>query len=380
MSNVNTARYRITAIIDNLSGGGAERNLLRLSEFLANVGHTVTVVTLNTETIDFYSIPQGVARVKASGLATMRCRWFDYFCLRKRAEGLRLVLLDTRPDLLISFIDTTNIRVLSSMSRVNIPIIVSERIDWRYHYLNWRWLLLRRIYYPLAARVVVLSKDAKDYAKKYIPKWRLVHIYNPVPPIVLSDSNRPEWFGKYNIVAMGRLVHQKGFDLLIESFLSCYQEYPEWNLTIIGEGQLRGELEHLVVEHNLSDRVFLPGAYNPPFNILKQADLFVFSSRYEAFGMALAEAMACGLPVISFDCPSGPSDIVRNQIDGILVPPDDVKSLSKAMRQLMGDGNLRKKYAANATDVVQRFSTQKIMNKWIEIIDDVMKLKKGNSN
>jgi glycosyltransferase involved in cell wall biosynthesis len=364
---------RITLVIGSLGPGGAERNLLRLAEALVRRGHIVSVMTLNSDLKDFYVLPESIARSQPFPDATMSPRWFDVRAQLRKRNALRGSLVNTAPDLVISFVDTCNIEVLLAIGfGSGIPVIVSERNDWRHHPLNLRWRVLRRVLYPLAASMVSLAKAPEIEAKRYWPRWKSCHIPNAVPSIPDAPSERPIWFGPKNVIGMGRLSEQKGFDLLISAFASCAQLHPDWHLTILGEGPKRLELEEQINSLGLSSRIHMPGTQPLPFPILQQADLFVFSSRYEAFGMALAEAMACGLPVISFDCPSGPGDIVRDGIDGVLVPPGDLERLSQEMSMLMGDSVMRARMAERAPEVCIRFAPESILNQWTDLVERVL--------
>ncbi len=363
---------RITLVIGSLGPGGAERNLLRLGEGLLAKGFRVSLMTLNPDIHDFYEVPPGIERFAPRVEAQSSPRWFDAPAQRQQRKALRQSLLLTSPDVVISFVDQANIRVLSALHGTGIPVVVSERIDWRFNPLNWRWRLLRRLWYPKARRVVSLARAPVADALRYWPRWRCVHIPNPVPAPSPAPANRPKWFGRRNLVGMGRLVEQKGFDMLIEAFARIAPAHPDWHLTILGDGPLKQPLEELVAQKHLSERVHFGGNVSPPFPVLSAADAFVFSSRFEAFGMALAEAMACGLPVVSFDCPSGPADIVRDGVDGFLVPAQDVPALAAAMARLMADPDLRQALSRRAPEVCERFAPQRVLERWISLVEEVL--------
>ena len=184
---------------------------------------------------------------------------------------------------------------------------------------------------------------------------------------------------RHLLIAMGRLVHQKGFDLLLQAFAQIAGRHPQWTLTILGEGPLRSELQSQTEALHLQERVHFTGAVANPFPMLRAADLFVFPSRFEGFGMALAEAMACGLPAVSFDCPEGPAEIIRDGIDGILVPPEDVGALAKALDRLMDDTQERQRLAERAPDVLERFSRDRILLVWQELFDKLLSGDRGSN-
>ena len=150
---------------------------------------------------------------------------------------------------------------------------------------------------------------------------------------------------------MGRLAPQKGFDLLIDAFSRVAGRHPQWSLQILGEGPDRPALERLIDVKGLAGRVVLAGWEPDPSAVLQQGDLFVLSSRFEGFPNALLEAMACGLPSVSFNCQSGPAEIIRDQIDGILVPPEDVPGLADAIDRALTDEALRRRLAARRCEL-----------------------------
>jgi glycosyltransferase involved in cell wall biosynthesis len=146
-------------------------------------------------------------------------------------------------------------------------------------------------------------------------------------PVDLTPPRR-RLTGTGRLVAVGRLVHQKGFDLLLRAFARIAPEHPQWTLTIWGEGDRRRQLEALCTELGLLEQVALPGLTERPGQWLEDAEVFVLSSRFESFGNVITEAMVAGLPVVAFDCPWGPGEILRDGEDGLLVPPEDVGALA----------------------------------------------------
>jgi glycosyltransferase involved in cell wall biosynthesis len=187
-----------------------------------------------------------------------------------------------------------------------------------------------------------------------------------IPP----ENGRPPMPGgkRLNIVGMGRLDRQKGFGHLLEAFARLAPEFPDWGVVILGEGDLRLELERRSKQLGLEGRVAFPGAFADPFPLLRQAEIFAFPSKFEGQGMALIEAMACGVPAVAFDCPSGPRYIIRPEVDGILVPPEDVAALADALRRLLTDEGLRLKFGGRAREVAHRYDRRVIARQWLDLI------------
>jgi glycosyltransferase involved in cell wall biosynthesis len=270
----------------------------------------------------------------------------------------------------------TNVTTLLALIGTNLPVIVVEQNDPTFPHIRPIWKYLRRLLYPLAASVVSASSCIDDYFS-WISRDRRIVIHNMLMVDTAQDRS-VEMYTKNKrshkrILGMGRLVFQKGFDRLIDAFARIIAKHPDWDLYIIGEGELRPVLEQQIVEKKLETRVFLPGTTQSPFQVLRGADLFVLSSRHEGFGNVLVEALACGVPVISFDCKCGPGEIVRDGIDGLLVPPDDIDKLAIAMDLLMSDNIKRGSLAARAPEAVTRFGSEAVINLWETVLDQAVK-------
>ncbi len=337
--------------------------LVLLSKAFLRRGHAVSVVTLLGEENDFYELPSQVQRMSLGISGPFQAMW--------RISALRKSILSTRPDVVISFIYRMNILTLMAMWGRRVPVVVSERSDPGAYRIRKIWDCLRWLIYPGAARVVVQSEGALRY---FLPRFRerSCVIPNPVisPPVTDSSSNTvPD---QLMILSIGRFIEEKRFALLIGAFSKLKEKHPEWKLTILGDGPLRNDLELLRHQLGLESHLHLPGCVKDPYTILREADLFVLSSRVEGFPMALCEAMACGLPVISTDCPSGPRDIIRDGVDGILVPPGDVDALAVKMDHLMKDEPERRRLGSRAVEVVGRFGIEKVISMWEEMLNKVI--------
>ncbi|MFN6566938.1 glycosyltransferase family 4 protein [Dendronalium sp. ChiSLP03b] len=362
---------RLTLIISSLTYGGAERVMSIMANYWVAKGWQITLLTFESQkNNEFYLdtcvsyLTLGINKDSANAIIGV---WNNL----KRIGRLRDAIINSKPDAVISFMSTTNVLVLLATRGLQIPVVVSERNDPLKISISRSWKQLRQWTYPFADRIVFQTKRARDYFSSKVQASGCI-IPNMVllPPIEKELSRN--LLKERSLIAVGRLVRAKGFDLLLQAFAKLKNCYPDWTLTILGEGSLRPDLESLCEQLGLSDRVYLPGAVNNPYEFLKQADIFIMSSRFEGFPNALCEAMACGLPVISTDCPSGPREIIRDGIDGILVPNEDVSALAAAMEQLISNEEERKCLAARAPEVTERFNLEKVMGMWEELLTQVI--------
>ena len=189
----------------------------------------------------------------------------------------------------------------------------------------------------------------------------------PDPLTFLSSSYSP--LTEKRVIAVGRYVYQKGFDLLLKSWSIVEKSCPDWSLTIIGQGE-RLPYETLIDKLGIDrTRCKLLGPKERIQDEYMSSSLLVMSSRFEGFGMVLVEAMACGLPVVSFECPCGPKDIIQNKVDGILVESGNVEMLAKAMIMMIQHPEKRREMANKAIENVQRFRIDQIAGNWKSLFD-----------
>jgi glycosyltransferase involved in cell wall biosynthesis len=329
---------------------------------------------------DFFAVSPRVNRRRLPGDAVLSCRWFDLVAQCRRSAALRATILESKPHLVVSFIDTTNISVLIALRGTGIPVIATEHSDPRLHGIGWRWSLLRRVFYPGAAAVTVLNDSIREWALSLWPRWKAITIPNAVEkPLISRQPAQPRWLGSRNLLAIGRLAPEKGFDLLIQAFANLAERFPEWHLTIIGEGSERAALEGQIARLELSERVHLLGSSKDPWSVLPCVDLFVVSSRYEGFSLVLVEAMSAGLAVVSFDCPSGPAEIIRDGEDGILVNAQNREALADALAGLMANETERRRLGRNARISAERYSPERVMTQWRDLIERVVADSRGRN-
>ena len=354
-------------VISSLNPGGAERVLSTLANHWVSQGHTVSLITFSAiNYAPFYSLDPKINFIELgeSESVTVFPLFFRRYYFIKRLFYLRKTIKRLNPDKVISFIDMMNIIVLMVTRGLRVPVVISERIDPNYHPISKLTEWLRYRLYPFAACLVVQTESAVRYFPPYFKKFTTI-IPNPV---VCPEAQKKSYANKIQyVVTVGRLDDQKGHDILIRVFAIVAQHYPELTLTLYGEGVNRKNLEALIVSLGLDQKVFLPGTTKKIQEILRDADLFVFPSRYEGFPNALCEAMAAGLPVIASNC-SGNIDVVRDGIDGRLFPVDDMQSLTNIMLTLLGNPVQCEKLGCRAKEISDRFHSDRIFGLWDKVI------------
>jgi glycosyltransferase involved in cell wall biosynthesis len=270
--------------------------------------------------------------------------------------------------------DTTNILTILATRGLGLPVVVSERIHPAHHDIGIVRSLARRCAYPCADAIVVPSAGIGTWIESVVRNESVRVIPNPLRPGITDIATcDPDVHKQKTVIAVGRLDPQKQFDYLLRAFARCSRRHPDWLLMVIGEGAERGNLEALSATLNVSHRVQWMGSVSAPEALLRHADLFVLSSRYEGFPNALLEAMGCGLPVVSFDCPSGPREMICDGIDGVLVPAQDLDALTTAMDRLMSDDAERLRLGHSARESSRRFSLDNVGGMWLELLSTVVR-------
>jgi len=354
---------RIMIVIPTLTAGGAARVVSNLTAAWAERRWTVHILTFDSGDSVFPIHPAVIRKPLNLVADSHGSRWRGLWNNLWRLRILRKEISATRPDFVLSFIDQTNVMTVLALLGTGMKVGVWENTDpanaERNRYTaNWGRRCARFVY-PFASAIVAQTDEAAAFLRQTFGQ-KVVAVPNPVPP---PPSVEPMKLKRPAIIGLGRLVQEKGFDLLLRAYAVIASRFPDWHLYIFGDGPLRSQLEALVNELGFSDRVELPGALNEPTVALRSGDLFVVSSHIEGFSLVLAEAMACGLPAIATDA-GGPRSIIRHEYDGLVVPPGDAEILASAMARLMEDEALRAIFAARAPDVLNRYSLLNALSGW----------------
>jgi glycosyltransferase involved in cell wall biosynthesis len=364
--------------IHSLSAGGAERVTTTLANYWAEKGWNVTVVSIASADSDFYHLDSRIKRI-ALEIDSSSANFFEALINNlQRIRALRAVLRQHQPNAAVAMMTTANVLLPIAGLGLAVPVIGSERVHPPTVALGRIWDTIRRWSYSHLSGLVAQTSQSADWLRANTSAQRIQVIPNPVSypmqshePCILPATIREELGCSSLVLAAGRLEQQKGFDCLIKAFSDISNKHTDWGLVILGEGKQRTELEHLVKLLGMGNRVCLPGAVGNVGEWYAAADLFVLTSRFEGFPNTLLEALAYGVPSVAVDCETGPRDIIRNEVDGLLVRQNDHSSLVAALDRIISNDEERANSSKRAIEVRDRFSTERVASLWEQFIKTV---------
>jgi glycosyltransferase involved in cell wall biosynthesis len=355
--------------------GGAERVTSILTRRWVNAGHAVKVITLAEPEHDAYQLDPRVERESLRAAMASKGIWKAIGSNFLRVRALRRSLKNFEADVAIGMMSTA--LTLLAFASIGLPwtTVGAARIHPPMERLPRTWLFLRRFSYRLLDVVIAQTTESARWIEGHAGVEAVRVIPNPLewpleaePPLLSPALVCPP--DRLIVLAVGRLVPQKGFARLMDAFAAIHADHPTWDLVILGAGPDKQRLEAQRDKLGLNGHVFLPGRAGNVGDWYKHASIFAMASLFEGFPNALLEAMAHGLPVISMDCDTGPRDIIVNGVNGLLVRSGDRDAFAQGLRQLMENGNLRQQLSVKACDVITEYSADHISRQWLDIFDE----------
>ena len=355
---------KILFYINVLWKGGAERVILQLAIKFQEAGYDVLMITSFKDENE-YVIPPSVRRITLEKQNKPQNRLVKNI---SRIIKLRKVIKEQKADYLISFMAEPNFRSVIANAFLKTKVIISVRNDPQKEYSGFINKLVAKTILPFADGCVFQTKDAQNYFPLILQKKSKI-IFNEVSESFFNIKRSKE---VKDIVSIGRLSEQKNQLLLIKSFECIKNKYPDTNLRIYGDGDLKPLLNLYITEHGLTNRVFLEGVTDNVPDVLSRSALFVLSSNYEGMPNALLEAMAGGVPVISSDCPcGGPKMIIEDGVNGLLFPVGDGDCLIKAIDKILSNSQFRADLGKNAREYSIRFSPKLVFEEWSHFVNSI---------
>jgi glycosyltransferase involved in cell wall biosynthesis len=311
---------------------------------------------------DFYKLDPGIIREYLDIWSFTRKRRHAVFAAGRSILRLSRLIRRAKPDAVLSFSEASNVLTVVACALTRTHCVVSNRQSPEFVIsMKRRWQIPVAIAYRNAGSVVVQTKAAAGWMKGHFG------LCCQVIPNALREVAAPTAPRRKIILSVGRLDEHKGHDILIRAFAKI-RETRDWRLVIIGDGAMQQKLEALCCALNVREFVDFPGRSRDVERWMESAGIFVLPSRFEGFPNVLIEAMAMGAPVISTDCPHGPSEIITDKLDGRLVAVGDVEQLATAIAELIDSPSRREKLGLQAQSVRMRYRQEPIMALWEKLM------------
>ncbi len=355
------AGKHVVFFINNLAiPGGSERVCTVIANQLVAIGYKITIVEWMHRGDSFYELSDKINTIKLYNNEVNIYKTY-LLTLWRFYKAMRQI----KPDYVID--------VCSALSIVSIPVslfLKAKIITWEHFNANAGWnAFTPKIARSLAARfahkIVVLSEtDKQNYIQLFKAKQTQV-ILNPV---TINTQGQVANQHANTILAAGRFTPQKGFDMLLQAFKLVNAKYPNWKLNLIGNGELFVTIKNLAAELDILSAVNFVGTTQNMHRYYTNASFFVLSSRFEGLPLVLIEAQAYGLPVVSFNCPTGPQEIITHGKNGLLVEPNNIEKLAEAMLQMIANEQFRSDCAKQALVKAQDFEINQIVKQWTNLL------------
>jgi GalNAc-alpha-(1->4)-GalNAc-alpha-(1->3)-diNAcBac-PP-undecaprenol alpha-1,4-N-acetyl-D-galactosaminyltransferase len=357
---------RIVLCISSLSPGGAERIISTIANYLVRINYDVMILLQYPKSSSFYEVDERIwinsiemGKPSSNLIVSLASNIRRIFKMRK-------VIHNFNPSAVISFIDKNNILVTLAMLGSKIKVVISERNDPSQYMISEPWNMIRPLVYRCANIVTAQSSSVANFMKMEWNLNKVEIIPNSLPENLPPPNPNVE---RGNIcLAVGRLVPQKDHDFMLRAWQAIHQKNPNWRLKIIGEGFLKEELNLKVEELGLTRSVIFDGLAKNIWEEYQKAKVFILTSKYEGFPNALMEALAFGCACVSINCPSGPSELITNEVNGVLIEPGNLNDFVVELDKMLNSDVLQQKYSAASILIRERYSVDKIILEWINLI------------
>ena len=344
--------------------GGIERAVVNTANLFAEKGQQVTLIILDETGNSYYAIGPGIKKIQqplSFGITHEGNMISRKIRLLSDVLRLRKIFKQVKPDIIISSEYPFSIAAVLTGAKKYAKVYA-----WEHHHHGWIdmnkfWTLLRNKAYPRLHGIICLNNDEAKYYSEFTRTF-------VVPNAVKNESSGISDLNSHSILSVGWLIPRKGIDMLLKVATAILKKHPGWTWKIIGDGEMKADVLNCISSEKLEGRLILQ---QPTGADLSEeyinSSLFILTSRFEAFPMVLLEAQSFGIPCISFDCPSGPADIIIDQVNGLLIEKENVGQMIIAIDELIVDEEKRKELGRNAIRDIDRFSLNSIYKKWSDI-------------
>lgn len=364
MSKINVAFF----INDITSGGGTESVTCMISNLLTQADdYNITIITLNEAygAIKF-PVSNQVRVVKIHKDPKYGISQFASVCIKLHNYIKRLQI-----DVLIDVDGILDLYSIPARAFTRTKLISWEHFNYHFNPDVPYRKLSRQLAGFFANAIVTLTETDKEFYIENLKfkRARILSIPNPMD----SDATQNHNLNSTTIVSAGRLTYQKGFDILIDVAQKVLPQHPDWQWIVLGEGEDHKQLEQKTQQLGLSNQLHFPGRTNTMDSHFSQAAFFVMTSRFEGLPMVLLEAKAFRLPIVSFDCETGPTEMVEDGVNGYLIPPFDITAMATKINSLIDSKNDRELFSKHATENMDRYNAQSVLASWSKLLGSIVK-------